>query len=503
MNPRPDVPLIPVEFLLFAGPAENTLDMITGECPRCDHGGKYLLKSNFSLNGTSVLQLVDEITSEQYHPTAEGVLIIGHDKHCQCRYSDIPKVAAVLVRFEDHDWILYDVRSSIVQVNGTTVPTGFALCDGDLLQIADVRLRIVGMKPLRRDRTDHQSKSSCMAECTAADGTTQTSKLNEACLIGTAKVCGMVFSNLSRLKTRHCLIVPYMQRWFVVNLTAGMAQHAGGPKWQTMAEIREKDVVRIGHLTVSMSIAVLQRDGETHSGVQDSDTDPVQSIVKPAITGRAEAEAFRPLEKTAKAYVPFRSDGSESYDGTAAEVADHALRLEPAEIPIDEVLSAAAQDVFNTAKARQLMVARTSGVLQSLTSGIKLAARLARLEEDFVDGRRLLALERMKSLLRDFPWNRSLLMSFARMCDSGGLPNLCLHTLNLVHRQLPNDVVVLKCMARISFLLARHEPRYFELSIKYWKRVQVLCPQEHHQITSTIRNISTEQTIAYRFFEKA
>lgn len=288
-----------------------------------------------------------------------------------------------------------------------------------------------------------------------------------------------------------------------------MAQHAGGRKWQAMAEIRDKDVVRLGHLTVSVSIAVFQSDRETQSGVQDGDTDPVRSIVQPAIAAEAVARSVEQtenaelIERPLNAAAPSRSDGNEFTGGTAATVANRALRHEPAGIPVDEELAAAAQDVFNTAKARQLMVPRTSGALQSLISGIKLAATLSRVEGDFMEGSRLRAMDRMKILLRESPWNRSLLMSFARMCDSGAMHNLCLHTLNLVHRQLPDDVVVLKSMARVSFLLARHEPRYFELSIRYWKRVQTLCPHEHNQITATIRNVSTEQTIAYRFFEKA
>lgn len=449
-----------------------------------------------------MLQLVDEITSDQYHPTKEGVLLIGKDKHCQCRYADIPKIAAALVRFGDQDWILYDVSSSTLLVNGRTVSTGFALCDGDLIQIAHVRLRIVGMTPIRRDRSDHQDISPCVAECAGADGTVQTLKLLAACLIGTAQVCGMVFSPSSRLKTRHCLLVPYGQHWFLVNLTSGMAQHAGGRKWQTMAEVRDNDVIRIGHLQLSMSIPVAQRDGETRSGVQDGDTDPVRSIVRPALAGPSDA---RVNDSTSKAEIDpaqalWKSNGT--IDATTVDVASPSVRYEVAEVPIDEEFSSAAQDAFNTAKARQLMVPRTDGVLHRITSAINLAARLSDAEFDFVEGRRLLAMERMKTLLKDLPWNRSLLMSFARMCDSGGLHSLCLHTLNLVHRQMPEDVVVLKSMARICLLLARHEPRYFELSIKYWKRVQVLCPQEHHQIIATIRNVSTEQTIAYRFFER-
>ncbi len=497
------MPMISVEFCVDTGPQEKRFGMITAEPLWCDQGGNYLLKTMFLLNGTSVLQLVDEITSDQYHPNSEGVLLIGKDKHCQCRDADIPKIAAALVRFGDHDWVLYDVRSSTLLVNGRAVATGFPLCDGDLLQIADLRLRVIGMRPLRRDRTDHQEVLPCAAEFTAADGTTQALQLHETCLIGTAQVCSVIFSPLSRLKTRHCLLVPYAQRWFVVNLTSGMAQHTGGRKWKAMAEAQNKDVVQIGHLRVLLSIAISQRDSETHYGVQDGDTDPVSSIARPTITGPTAANTSEPTDKAANDTEQPRRDSNGYIDGTAADAASRALRDEAAGVPIDDELAAAAQDVFNTLKARQLIVPRIAGILHSLTSAIKLAAPLSLAEQDFTEGRRLLAMARIKTLLQDLPWNRSLLMSFARMCDCAGLHNLCLHTLNLIHRQRPDDVVVLKSMARISFILARHEPRYFELSIKYWKRVQPLCPQEHLQITTTIRNISTEQTIAYRFFERA
>ena len=454
-----------------------------------------------------MLQLVDENTSDQYLPNAEGMLLIGSERHCECRYDTIPKIVAVLVGFQAHDWILYDMRSTAIQVNGATVSTGYALCDGDLLQIAQVRLRVVGMKPLRRDRVEHQKSAHCQAEFNAADGVTQHSKLSEICLIGTAQVCDVIFSPPSRLRTRHCLIVPYAQRWFVVNLTRGMAQHAGEKKWQSVAEIRDKDIVRLGHLTVSISIAIARQESETYSGVKNGDTDPIRSVVKAVLQGNEELYVADQVAKTGSDAVhpEFRGGGStrgESPGGMATVSPHDELRKDDAGIPVDEELTAAAQTVFNTAKARQLMVARTTGRLQNITSGITLAGQLAQAEMDFVEGRRLLAFERMKALMRDNPWSRSLLMSFARMCDCVRLHTLCLNTLKLIQRQSPNDIVVLKSIARVSFLLASQEPQYFKLSIMYWKQVQNLCPQEHHEITTTIRNISAEQSIAYQFFEK-
>ncbi len=446
-----------------------------------------------------MLQLLDEIAGEQYHPSPDGVMLIGSDRHCHCRLAEIPRVAAVLVRFDEDDWVLYDVRSSTLQLNGHAVSSGVALCDGDLLQLAQVRLRVLGMKPLRRDRCGHLSTSPCSVECTAADGATLSAELHESCLIGTAQICGLVFPPSSRLKTRQCLVVPHNHRWFLVNLTAGLCQHVGGRKWQWVSEVQDKDVVRLGHLRVSFRLNIASREVETDSGARNVDTDPAQAIFNPATAASAVRGDFEKKSDEESVSCP-TADGTPEINVAGPKVGVPPLEVAP--IQIDDELVASAQDIFNTIKARQLVVPPTAGMFEKLSRGLRQAGELAGSETDFVEGRRLRALSRLKKLLSESPWNRSLLMSFARMCDIAGLLNLCLQTLNLVHRQLPKDVVVLKSMARVSLQLAKNEPRYYELSTRYWKRVQSLCPQEHHQITTTIRNISAEQLMAYQFFEK-
>ena len=174
----------------------------------------------------------------------------------------------------------------------------------------------------------------------------------------------------------------------------------------------------------------------------------------------------------------------------------------PGKAGIDPELSVAATDVFRQLKALRMY---HSEELQSGWSPIarfRNIQRLAKAEAEFVEGRQLAALNTIEELIASDPWNRQLILAFVRMCDVAGLHQLVLRTLGLLYRQNHDDVVVVKSMARVCFQLAGTDAQYFQVCIRYWRRVQELRPDERRAIESSIRSISATAVLRQSQFHR-
>jgi hypothetical protein len=275
-------------------------------------------------------------------------------------------------------------------------------------------------------------------------------------LIGSSAACDLTFSE-PRLEPRHFLIISTGGVWFLHSLTSG----GGHDGREGLFRLTNGDAFSIGRTRLEFQIQASRRPGGSGTNI------PVQTAVGPYHNLEPDHPAPR----------------NQAVPTLAAE-----------SLSVDSEVLLAAQEVLNKVKTLQLMSHfRENRLRETLKQALSWMSIRA-VEELFRRNAQVRAFRSIGSLLEKYPRDRTLLLTFARMCDIAGLDDICFHTLRLMAKLNPADTEVLRGLARISRHMARREPTYYAKAIRYWQDVQKLSPQEYSAINSTIKAIMADHT---------
>jgi hypothetical protein len=407
-----------------------------------------------------VLSLTSTQTGHEFQ-ARDGRVVVGGANFCDIRVSNCPAYAVLLfVRYSD-SWVAHnidtDIHTDIVKKNGHTAPLSSEVRSGDKWQIGDDTLSVKVVDVLPPEETGPELQSECWVRII---GPTAEKKelpfLKPLTLIGSAASCDVTFSE-PRLEPRHFLIISTGGTWFLHSLTSG----GGSDGLQGLNRLTNGLTFSIGRTQLEFRIQASRKPGGSGTNI------PVQTAVGPhnALATDYTASRNRSLPTAAADYPSADAD-----------------------------VLIAAQEVLNKVKALLLMSHfRENRLRENLKQALSWMSIRA-VEELFRRNAQVRAFRSIGSLLEKYPRDRTLLLTFARMCDIAGLDDICFHTLRLMAKLNPADTEVLRGLARISRHMAIREPTYYAKAIRYWQDVQKLSPQEYSAINSTIKAIMADHT---------
>lgn len=436
-----------------------------------------------------MLKLRCHQSGKTFHATQDRSLLIGQAGYCECRLAPAQPLEAVIVRYAT-GWVIHDLQAARVLKNQRPVDGRASLSEGDQIQVGSHVLTATNVGSNRLPDPNIRNRP-CSVTLTTSDGRSQRHEIRERALIGTSLVCDIPLVDVAELKARHCLVTVSEDNWFIIDLTGGGGTQ-NGERWQGMIRLTNNDAFQIEQLKLQFSL---------HSSSGSVHASAVALLSSPTISSSTVSPSSKP--------VPLRErESSETSDLRNLDTDVENARMQPTAIrsvksdPPDYV-EILAQEVFNKVKALHMVTAPPNGKFGRTLLYWKNVGLLSTAERQFVGGFKEAAIKIIGELLRADPWNRQLLLSFARMCDAGNMPRLCLSVLNVLLRIDRSDVEVMKSIARICLVLAEDEPRYFALSIRYWEQVRQHLPNQASVIDGIIRNIGAQQVLRRnRVFDK-
>ena len=406
-----------------------------------------------------MLQLTCNETGQAYSALQNRILLIGGARFCQCTLPEGQRVETALVRYPE-GWVIHELQGSSVTRNGIAIQGRSYVADGDVITCGNCSLR-VSHSVAAGPPSEPSSPRPCQLKITAAGGLAEEYEISTDTLVGTYMLCDIRLPDNHSFKAKHCLIASSQNNWYVVDLTGSGGLH-NSQRWQNVIRVVHNDSAQIGELKLSFQLHPDSCREIPQTTQESSETGQIQNLDTDVESERLMAAATPTTPRP-------RTDS--------------------------DPVAKTAQEVFNNVRARHLVTMQPGNDFARLLKRTAIIPKQAEAERSFMSGYKESALQMLGKLLADDPWNRQLLITFARMCDAIGMHHLCLSILNVLQRMNRDDTDVLKSIARVALCLAEEEPRYYSLSIQYWKQVRARLPAESTAIESIIRDISARQAI--------
>ena len=178
--------------------------------------------------------------------------------------------------------------------------------------------------------------------------------------------------------------------------------------------------------------------------------DEVRSVLREVLLGFVAPQGVVPGEAVLQAHPTVILEKDPHIPATTAQ---HPAIDEPdfpAAVP-DEQCRAAAQAAFNLlASFSQMRPQRPRFFIDRWRNLAGVWTGIRTVEDACLEMRWSQAFEELQPLIRRAPFDKTLLLTFARMCEYSQFPDLCLQVLQILNQQYPNDHVVLRGLARIT-----------------------------------------------------
>lgn len=422
-----------------------------------------------------MLSLTSTRTGRQFQ-AQDGRVVVGSATFC-----DFPvptagaPVALIFARYEG-GWLVHDLQAPGILRNGE--PTGqpnsmsFPVENGDIWTVGSETLQMhLSGEPVHPGLSDALSVD-CHVVVTESDGRKATVAFTKpATVIGAALYCDIPYPEEPRLEPQHFLVISASGVWYLHSLISG----GGSDGWQGFVRIDHRDSFDVGQLKFVFRFPARLKAEPAPAKPEQL---PAEHVAKPV-----PAEWVRRSEQVEPVA---QVDTNPNQSLLTSQQFQHS-RIDP------EVLQAA-QEVLNRIKSLRLRPEQFRSPFSEFAARVRVWAKLPAVEQRFHQNERIHAFGEIGRLLEQVPWDRTLLLTFVRMCDAAGLDSICFHTLRQMAQKDPSDPIVTRSLARITRHLAAEEPTYYSKSIRYWRDVQSQSPDESRVIEETIRGIMAEQT---------
>lgn len=462
---------------------------------------------------------------------SDNVMLIGSAPHCNCRVLGLPPLAAVVARYGG-SWVIHNLQATQLQLNRVDVMARHEVGDGDQLQVGSIAFQV--SEASGPAATLPRMPQQCRIAVAAPGMAPNAHDVTFDTLIGSSHLCDIVLPRSANSPDRHSLLVPARGHWYLYDLL-GRVGRRNGKDWRTRVELEEGDRIEAKGVVIeilSVSAPTSSRFLPTASSTTDSAASPPGFFRRTFFPPRAPVTPPEPARKSASAVIPsvapsaaptpvpapppppplpslpsfpleppYRSSVEGAPRGDTSAIVHSRPFADMASPPehFDPDAFDLAQQLYGFIKSQHNLYRPPRRGLPHIVRAIRDARSQSRAEADFLAGRRVHALQQMKALLEESPWNRSALIGLARMCDAGGFDHLCLGVMLLLHRMAPEDPFANRAIARIYRQLGRGDSRFLRKAQNHWRAVLAVRPRERVPIEKTIRKIDAEIYVLDRF----
>lgn len=458
--------------------------------------------------GSMSMLTLTSLSTRQQVSRRDGRLVIGRDfPLCLVTHS----TPLIFARYDDR-WIAHPLDATTVCCNGKTIRSAQVVVNGDLWEASGEKFQTQLVWEPTDQPTNPNSprqKSSCKIRVSHSENNSKIYRLPKPeIVIGRSEFCDVQIDD-PRCEPRQLLICCVAGFWYLHDLSRG----GGDDGFQGFLPIHDGEAVKIGRHKLEFLIhqqVLVPAEPHTpdHPPKQDGSPPPPAAAPGPAIvdaetvscesydTGKLPGISPPKVDAAASAAVdPAPSEHAQSLEKDPhipATTAQHPAIDEPdfpAAVP-DEQCRAAAQAAFNLlASFSQMRPQRPRFFIDRWRNLAGVWTGIRTVEDACLEMRWSQAFEELQPLIRRAPFDKTLLLTFARMCEYSQFPDLCLQVLQILNQQYPNDHVVLRGLARITQCLGGQDPAQAKKAERYWRKVQQLCPAESREIENTIRTI--------------
>jgi hypothetical protein len=412
------------------------------------------------------------LSTHQQVSRRDGRLVIAHD--FPLHLAD-HTAALIFARYDDR-WIAHPLDTSTVFCNQEPTRSAQVVMDGDLWEAAGEKFQT----QLTREPSDQsagtpplRTKSSCKIRVSHSENKSRIYRLPKPEItIGRSRACDIQVED-SRFEAQHLLICCVAGFWYMHDLSRG----GGDDGFHGFFLIRNGEGVRIGLHRLEFVI-------------QQRVSDPAGADTETSTGDSNETRGFPETPSSEEDSAKNDNGGPDLAPSVTVSPLPATQETPATSVVPDDPCRTAAQTSFNLLFSFSRMRGRRPRFsLDRWRSRLVVWRGVQRVEDAFLEMRWIQAFEELQPLIRKAPFDRSLLLTFARMCELAQLPDLCLQVLQILNQQYPDDHIVLRGLARITQFLGEQDQPLAKRAERYWKHVQQLCPAESREIESTIRTI--------------
>jgi hypothetical protein len=442
----------------------------------------------------------------------DGRVVVG----CDVCPSGRQQAASLIFARYDHLWFAHSIATESVRCNDKQPLPFQPVADGEVWEASGERFLLqIESEPIEAEVPRSEDFSCRIKLSISSDSSKIYSIQPPSIVIGRALFCDVRVDD-PRMAPQQAMICKVNGQWYFHDLTCGGGEYGfDGFELIATGEIRQLGRSRLEFIlqktapapAIVSSVTEEFIPGRT-SVVAESTEAEKSAVSEDTGDGRGETSETGPMPLS----MASRTENSPPVSTTVNTTADVAksgpdstmtVRALPEsdengnsgnrqEAVPDENVRAAAQTCLNLITSiSQLRTLRRLSVWEQLRRKFNVWLGIRRAEKTFLERRRIKAFEELQTLIMLVPFDKSLMLTLARMCELSGLEDHCLHVLRILNERSPNDHIVLRSLARITLHLSEREPSYARKSEAYWKKVQELCPEEKRDIEATIRSIQS------------
>lgn len=395
----------------------------------------------------------------------------------------------------------HDVQAQVVRQNGQEPEQSCLIRNGDLWQIGSEEFlsAVAGQPP--ESELSNAIESECSVTISVYHGLPICHCFGKTVtIIGNALYCDLTFDE-PRLQPQHYLIANVGGTWFLHSLV----DSGGHDGWGGFYRVTNGEVFQVGRTQLKFHVRLRQPEAPAvpspavtapevaHKNATSGTATPAAAADSGIpVAGGVDATGQRSAEpaQAESVRVPAFVAGVSSKPNASVQTSPGPNSVGAT----DQVVLRAAQDVLNKIKAMHLRHRHQDGSLWGRIRRAKLWLALRSVESEFAANARIRAFHKLEGLLEQDPGDRTLLLTFVRMCDAAGFDDICFHALRLMALRDPDDRIVTRALARICTHLGRSEPTYLDKAVRYWRDALKQSPDERMAIESTIRGILVHKT---------
>jgi hypothetical protein len=380
--------------------------------------------------------------------STSGRLLIGSATHCDLQRDEFEVPVAAVAASYGGAWRMHPLRSVSLRCNGADVQHATAMLPGQTWSIGPVSFRVLSA-PSRPDRGEVPRCSIKFERVTDHRPFDIVSLSTTEFLVGSSGICDLQATRTLKLESRHALLTCQSGEWYVHDLT-GQGGVTGDYPWSTMARLCHGDEVTIGRLRFTVTCFDRPR-------------------------GVTATEDTQQAANTQVAAPPVMDDRPPLMG--ADEQSRMLLRM------LIELISRAREQQECPPVTMSLVLRRWGR-----------AAAVAAIEHQAVTGFVEPALQQLRTLLEQDPWDNRLLLTAARIADAAHWDEQCLRLLTLIERSDPRSTLAIRAQARLLTHLGQQQPSLLKKAIGLWRRVVHAAPSEESAIQRTIQDLEVTLT---------
>jgi len=395
-----------------------------------------------------MLTLASRTTLDKRYKIPQGRIVVGRAQFCDVQIPACSQDVSLIFARYPQGWIAHDLQCLDTKLNGKPIPQPAHVVSGDLWEVGSEVFETTVSTELADSHLSSRDQIDCTIIVRNDQAVPVVHKISKSVtVVGHALYCDLCVQE-PQFRSQHFLIALSGVACFLHWLDRG-----GGPTGSGgFARVLDQQCVSIGRTEFKFQIG-----------------------------------SKRPAkDRTSSALVETIRDIEALVDSEAT--ATH----------LDNAVREAAQNVYTRLKqSLRFRPRERAGVVAYLSRRITCWRSLSAVEEAFMENARVHAFTMIGSTLEQDPWDRTLILTFIRMCDVAGLDELCYRTLLLLVELDSKDLVAIRSLARICRHLGRREPSFYRKSIGYWRRMKkIRFPTEEDENENKLEIRAIEQKIS-------